>query len=122
MTLRNYIIIAALGSVLAVRAQEEPAAPVFRPPFDFPLILSGNFGELRSNHFHGGVDFKTQGEVGKPIHCIADGYVSRVLVTPGGYGQAIFITHPQWIYFSIWTCVEICFCSGKSGGGISISA
>lgn len=51
MTLRNYIIIAALGSVLAVRAQEEPAAPVFRPPFDFPLILSGNFGELRSNHF-----------------------------------------------------------------------
>jgi len=50
MTLRNYIIIAALGSVLAVRAQEEPAAPVFRPPFDFPLILSGNFGELRSNH------------------------------------------------------------------------
>ena len=95
MTLRNYIIIAALGSVLAVRAQEEPAAPVFRPPFDFPLILSGNFGELRSNHFHGGVDFKTQGEVGKPIHCIADGYVSRVLVTPGGYGQAIFITHPN---------------------------
>ena len=58
MTLRNYIIIAALGSVLAVRAQEEPAAPVFRPPFDFPLILSGNFGELRSNPFHGGVDFK----------------------------------------------------------------
>ena len=45
MTLRNYIIIAALGSVLAVRAQEEPAAPVFRPPFDFPLILSGNFGD-----------------------------------------------------------------------------
>ena len=40
------------------------AAPVFRPPFDFPLTRSGNFGELRSNHFHGGVDFKTQGEVG----------------------------------------------------------
>ena len=51
MTLRNYIIIAALGSVLAVRAQEEPAAPVFRPPFNFPLILSGNFGELRSTTF-----------------------------------------------------------------------
>ena len=77
MTLRNYIIIAALGSVLAVRAQEEPAAPVFRPPFDFPLILSGNFGELRSNHFHGGVDFKTQGEVGKPIHCISNVFISH---------------------------------------------
>ena len=95
MTLRNYMMILALGSVLTVQAQEEPVAPVFRPPFDFPLSLSGNFGELRSNHFHGGVDFKTQGEVGKPIHCIADGYVSRVLVMPGGYGQAIFITHPN---------------------------
>ena len=95
MALRDYIMILALGGVLAVQAQEEPAAPVFRPPFDFPLTLSGNFGELRSNHFHGGVDFKTQGEVGKPVHCIADGYVSRVSVTPGGYGQAIYIIHPN---------------------------
>ena len=39
MTLRNYIIIVALGSIFTVRAQEEPAAPVFRPPFDFPLTL-----------------------------------------------------------------------------------
>ncbi len=69
--------------------------PTFRAPFDFPLTLSGNFGELRSNHFHGGVDFKTQGVVGKPIHCIADGYVSRVTVTPGGYGQAVYINHPD---------------------------
>ena len=50
---------------------------------------------MRANHFHGGVDFKTQGEIGKPIHCIADGYVSRVSVTPGGYGQALYITHPN---------------------------
>lgn len=95
MALRNYILSCALCGVLAVQAQEEPAVPVFRPPFDFPLSLSGNFGELRSNHFHGGVDFKTQGEVGKPVRCIADGYVSRVLVTPGGYGQAIYMTHPN---------------------------
>lgn len=95
MTFRHYIMIIALGSALTMQAQQEPAAPAFRPPFDFPLTLSGNFGELRSNHFHGGVDFKTQGVVGKSIHCIADGYVSRVLVTPGGYGQAIYITHPN---------------------------
>lgn len=62
-------------------------------PFDFPLYLSGNFGELRSNHFHGGIDFKTQGVEGKPIHCPADGYISRVSVYPGGYGNAIYITH-----------------------------
>ena len=77
---------------LVLPAQEKPENP-FISPFDFPLLLSGNFGELRANHFHGGVDFKTQGVVGKPIRCIADGYISRVTVTPGGYGQAVYITH-----------------------------
>ena len=65
----------------------------FGVPFDFPLYLSGNFGELRSNHFHGGLDFKTQGAVGKPLLAIADGYISKVTVTPGGYGNALYITH-----------------------------
>ena len=84
---------AALVSVpMALTAQEKSVNP-FISPFDFPLLLSGNFGELRANHFHGGVDFKTQGVVGKPIRCIADGYISRVTVTPGGYGQAVYITH-----------------------------
>jgi hypothetical protein len=81
-----------MGASTVLPAQEKPESP-FISPFDFPLLLSGNFGELRANHFHGGVDFKTQGVVGKPIHCIADGYISRVTVTPGGYGQAVYITH-----------------------------
>lgn len=87
--IRNMFVILLLGISVSLSAQEKP----FVSPFDFPLVLSGNFGELRSNHFHGGVDFKTQGVVGKPIRCIADGYVSRVTVTPGGYGQAVYITH-----------------------------
>ena len=94
--LKNKIVgwaVAALVSVpMALPAQEKSANP-FISPFDFPLLLSGNFGELRANHFHGGVDFKTQGVVGKPIRCIADGYISRVTVTSGGYGQAVYITH-----------------------------
>ena len=65
----------------------------FALPFDFPVLFSGNFAELRSNHFHGGVDFKTQGVTGKPIHAPADGYVSRVTVAPGGYGNAMYVTH-----------------------------
>lgn len=55
-------------------------------PFDFPLYLSGNFGELRSNHFHAGLDFKTQNQSGKKMLALADGYISRVQVTHGsGY-------------------------------------
>ena len=58
----------------------------FIPPFDFPILFSGNFGEIRSNHFHGGLDFKTQGAIGKPMRALADGYISRIRVTHGsGY-------------------------------------
>ena len=68
---------------------------IFRSPFDFPLLLSANFGELRPNHFHNGLDIKTQGVTGKPIRCIAEGYVSRGMVLHGGDGQDIFVTHPN---------------------------
>lgn len=90
--IHGLILLCVMQGSLAVSAQEQ-AEKLFISPFDFPLLLSGNFGELRANHFHGGVDFKTQGVVGKPIRCLADGYVSRVTVTPGGYGQAVYITH-----------------------------
>ena len=66
---------------------------LFVAPFDFPLYLSGNFGELRTDHFHSGVDFKTDGVVGKPIICVADGYICRASVTPGGYGKALYVMH-----------------------------
>ena len=92
INIRTFIVGIITGIAIPLSAQEKAGNP-FVSPFDFPLFLSGNFGELRSNHFHGGVDFKTQGVVGKPIRCIADGYVSRVTVTSGGYGQAIYITH-----------------------------
>lgn len=78
-------------SVLPSRAQQNGA--IFSSPFDFELMLSGNFGELRSNHFHSGIDFKTQGVVGKPIRCIADGYISRATVQAGGYGLALYVMH-----------------------------
>lgn len=64
-------------------------------PVDFPIFLSGNFGELRSTHFHAGIDIKTYGEVGKKIRSIEKGYVSRVRIQAGGYGHAVYITHPN---------------------------
>lgn len=72
----------------------EPRANL-RVPLDIPLTLSGNFGELRSNHFHSGIDFKTQGRTGLPIYCAADGYVSRIVVSPWGFGRAVYVTHPE---------------------------
>ena len=70
-------------------------AQQLRKPMDIPVLLSGNFGELRSNHFHSGIDFKTQGVGGKPIHSVQDGYVSRISVSPWGYGNGLYITHPD---------------------------
>jgi hypothetical protein len=67
----------------------------FRSPLDIPLYLSGNFGELRSNHFHAGLDIKTQGVEGKNVYAVADGYVSRIKVSPYGYGNALYVTHPN---------------------------
>ena len=66
-----------------------------RAPLDIPLLLSGNFAELREHHFHAGLDFKTQGHTGLPIYAVADGYVSRISVSPVGYGRALYIDHPQ---------------------------
>ena len=63
------------------------------PPMDIPLFLSGNFGELRANHFHGGLDFKTQEVTGIPVRAVKAGYVSRINISPWGYGRALYITH-----------------------------
>ena len=65
------------------------------PPLDIPLVLSGTFAELRGNHFHGGIDIKTQGRSGLRINAVADGYVSRIAVSPYGYGNALYLRHPE---------------------------
>lgn len=67
----------------------------YTAPVKIPVSLSANYGELRSNHFHSGIDIKTQGVIGKPVYAVADGYVSRVSVAPGGYGKALYIQHPN---------------------------
>jgi len=67
----------------------------FRPPLDIELNLSGTFGELRSNHFHAGIDFRTMQMEGKAVYAAADGYVSRIKIAGGGYGKALYLTHPN---------------------------
>ena len=67
---------------------------IFTPPVDYEISLAGNFGEPRPNHFHGGLDVRTEGVEGKHIYAIADGYVSRITVGKDGFGNAVYVTHP----------------------------
>ncbi|CAN5501616.1 M23 family metallopeptidase [soil metagenome] len=67
----------------------------FRSPLDIPLDLSANFGDLRSNHFHMGLDIRTQSRENLNVYAAADGYVSRIKIEKWGYGRAIYITHPN---------------------------
>lgn len=85
-------------------AQNQYPKDAFGVPMNIPLHLSGTFGELRPNHFHSGVDFKTQQKEGIPIVAIADGYVSRIKISPFGYGKAIYIAHPNG-YTSVYAHV-----------------
>ena len=64
-------------------------------PLEIPLILAGNFGELRSDHFHTGLDFKTQGREGFPVIAATDGVVARVKISPFGYGRALYLSSPD---------------------------
>lgn len=67
----------------------------FRPPLNIPLVLAGNFAELRSNHFHTGLDIKTNHKQGYRIYAIDSGFVSRINISHWGYGKAIYVTHPN---------------------------
>ena len=64
------------------------------PPLQTELLLSGTFGEIRSNHFHSGVDFKT-GKNGVPVFSIGDGYIVRIKISTVGFGKVLYINHPE---------------------------
>ncbi|MFH0756063.1 MAG: M23 family metallopeptidase [Bacteroidota bacterium] len=67
----------------------------FQPPLKIPMYLSGNFGEIRADHFHSGIDIKTQGTTGLHVFAIDKGYVSRIKVQANGYGKSIYLVHPN---------------------------
>lgn len=80
--------------VWTVGAQNYPKG-YFRHPLDIPMQLVANFGEIRANHWHMGLDIRTQQKVNLPVYAAAEGYVARIKVEPGGFGQAIYINHPN---------------------------
>ena len=88
--LRFLLVLFTLSLAFGAVAQEFPK---YGKPLDIPIYLSATFGELRPNHLHAGLDIKTQGVEGKKIYAVADGYVSRIGVSPYGYGNVLYITH-----------------------------
>jgi len=86
------VVFSFYGSASAQSAEKAD----FSYPLDVkPMSLSGNYGELRGNHFHGGVDFRIGGVVGAPVYASDKGYISRISVSPSGYGNCLYVTHPS---------------------------
>lgn len=85
--------------VIGLSACSQPLEPIdanyYAAPLKIPFFLAGNFAELRPNHFHAGIDIKTQGRTGLPVFAAAEGTVSRISISPSGYGNALYIDHPN---------------------------
>ncbi|TVZ09569.1 peptidase M23-like protein [Cellulophaga sp. RHA_52] len=103
--MRIYAFIAALFLLTSVYGQEKYPQNKFQSPLDIPLILAGNFGELRSNHFHSGIDIKTQQREGLAVYAIDDASVTRIKISHWGYGKALYITHPSG-YTSVYAHLQ----------------
>ena len=90
MKVKILIIFLLLGNCLHSQTESFPLYP---NPVKIPVYLSATFAEIRTNAFHAGVDIRTQGVEGKEVFAVADGYVSRIGVSPFGYGKVLYITH-----------------------------
>lgn len=91
---RLYLYLLFLLMFDSIYAQNKNHTTSFHPPVDIPIHLSGNFAELRSDHFHSGIDIRTQGISGKKVYSIDEGYVSRIKIQTNGYGKSVYINHP----------------------------
>ena len=91
----------ALCSLSILQAQKTNEIR-FHSPVDYKMTLAGNFGEPRPNHFHCGIDVRTAGVEGKAMYSLADGYVSRITIGHSGFGLALYVTHPNEGYTSVY--------------------
>ena len=88
-----YLFLILLSMLQQLQAQLINNTP--DSPLKIPLILAGNFGELRTGHFHAGLDIKTYHREGLSVLAINQGYISRIKIATNGYGKALYITHPN---------------------------
>lgn len=93
MKLRISLLLIILSASFSIIAQNYDKT-YFRSPLNIPIKLVGNFGEIRPNHFHSGIDLKVPYS-GISLYAAADGYISRIRKAANGYGNALYITHPN---------------------------
>lgn len=94
MVVTNFAFNYSYPEIEKVSKKEYPKN-YFRSPVDIKIQLAGTFGELRPNHFHSGIDIRTNSMEGLPIYAVAEGYISRMRVQSTGFGYALYITHPN---------------------------
>nr|MBC7613482.1 M23 family metallopeptidase [Pseudopedobacter sp.] len=98
---RLLFILILIASIASTKAQVNSVPAIstdyFRNPLDITLYLAGDFGEIRPNHFHSGIDIKTNQREGYPVYAVANGYISRLRVQIGGFGNAVYINHPNGV-------------------------
>jgi hypothetical protein len=99
MILKKIAVLILLSYSYSVYAQD------YRFPLDRTLSMSANFGELRSNHFHAGIDLRVGGAPGAKVYAVAAGHVSRIYVSSSGYGKALYIEHPDG-YTSVYAHLD----------------
>lgn len=90
--MRNWFLLYFYFSSIVLFSQNKFS---FVWPLDSPKVLSANYGQLRPNHFHAGIDISTRGTINLPVYAAEQGYVSRIKVSGYGYGKAVYITHPN---------------------------
>ncbi len=93
--MKYYFTLLFLSFCVLGTSQKKYPQEYFAPPMKIPIVLAGTFGELRSNHFHSGIDIKTQQREGIPIYAPASGYIYRIKVAQYGFGKVLYMKHPS---------------------------
>ncbi len=92
---KRFLFVLFLAMSLSIVSAQKYSQNYFIYPMDIPVSLSANFGELRTNHYHMGIDIRTQQRENLRILAAADGYISRMFISHGGYGNMLMIKHPN---------------------------
>jgi murein DD-endopeptidase MepM/ murein hydrolase activator NlpD len=93
--IHQLLFIICLFNAVTTEAQNSYPQNYFRNPLNIPMQLAANFGAVRANHFHMGLDLRTNSQENLTVVAAADGYVSRIKVERYGFGNAVYITHPN---------------------------